>query len=124
LPKKPPAPTLSWRKSGNWLDQIRREVTRPWVLMEICGGQTHAILRSGLDQLLPAEVELVHGPGCPVCVTPVSKLDRTHAWPKWRGVGRIPASGCRLREEFARFDAEKLFAMQTGKPSLRPSPAA
>jgi len=60
------------------LDQIRREVTRPWVLMEICGGQTHAILRSGLDQLLPAEVELVHGPGCPVCVTPVSKLDRAH----------------------------------------------
>jgi hydrogenase expression/formation protein HypD len=55
---------------------IRARVTRPWVLMEICGGQTHAILRFGLDQLLPSGVELVHGPGCPVCVTPTEALDR------------------------------------------------
>lgn len=61
------------------LAEIRSTVTRPWVLMEICGGQTHAILRSGLDQLLPPEIELVHGPGCPVCVTSVELIDKAHA---------------------------------------------
>lgn len=59
--------------------EIRRRVTRPWVLMEICGGQTHAILQYGLDQLLPAEIELVHGPGCPVCVTPLELIDKAIA---------------------------------------------
>ena len=58
------------------IEEIRRTVTRPWVLMEICGGQTHAIMRYGLDQLLPPEIELVHGPGCPVCVTPLEQIDR------------------------------------------------
>ncbi len=58
------------------LQEIRATITRPWVLMEICGGQTHAIMRHGLDQLLPPEVELVHGPGCPVCVTPLEQIDR------------------------------------------------
>lgn len=58
------------------LDEIRRTVTRAWVLMEICGGQTHAIMHYGLDQLLPAEIELVHGPGCPVCVTPLELIDK------------------------------------------------
>jgi hydrogenase expression/formation protein HypD len=61
------------------LDEIRRTARRPWVLMEVCGGQTHAILRHGIDALLPPEVELVHGPGCPVCVTPLEKIDRAHA---------------------------------------------
>lgn len=56
-------------------DQITQEVTRPWTLMEVCGGQTHAIVRFGLDRLLPEGVELVHGPGCPVCVTPLETLD-------------------------------------------------
>lgn len=55
---------------------LRGAVTRPWTLMEVCGGQTHAILKSGLDGLLPAEVTLVHGPGCPVCVTPIELIDR------------------------------------------------
>ena len=55
---------------------IRRHVTRPWVLMEICGGQTHTLMRYGIDNLLPSEVELVHGPGCPVCVTPLEILDK------------------------------------------------
>ncbi len=55
---------------------IARTVTRPWTLMEVCGGQTHAILRFGLDALLPKEVSLVHGPGCPVCVTPVEYVDK------------------------------------------------
>ncbi len=59
--------------------EIRRLVTRPWVLMEICGGQTHSIVRHGIDQLLPAELELVHGPGCPVCVTPLELVDKALA---------------------------------------------
>lgn len=56
--------------------EIGRTVTRPWVIMEICGGQTHAIVRHGIDQLLPPEIELVHGPGCPVCVTPLELIDK------------------------------------------------
>ncbi len=55
---------------------IARVVTRPWTLMEVCGGQTHAIVRFGIDQLLPSEIELVHGPGCPVCVTPSGFIDK------------------------------------------------
>lgn len=58
------------------LEDIRKEVTQPWVIMEICGGQTHSIVRHGIDQLLPSEIELVHGPGCPVCVTPLEQIDR------------------------------------------------
>jgi hydrogenase expression/formation protein HypD len=61
------------------LAEIRRTVTRPWVIMEICGGQTHAIMRYGLDELLPPEIELVHGPGCPVCVTPLEQIDKAMA---------------------------------------------
>ncbi len=56
--------------------EIQQRVTRPWVLMEICGGQTHTIMRYGLDELLPRELELVHGPGCPVCVTPLETIDK------------------------------------------------
>jgi hydrogenase expression/formation protein HypD len=59
-----------------WLTAIRGLVTRPWRLMEVCGGQTHAILKYGIDELLPGEVTLLHGPGCPVCVTPLEKIDR------------------------------------------------
>src|SRR4029450_12503018 len=59
--------------------EIRRTVTRPWVLMEVCGGQTHTIVKYGIDHLLPAEIELVHGPGCPVCVTPLEMIDKAHA---------------------------------------------
>ncbi len=61
------------------LAEIRRTVTRPWRLMEICGGQTHSIMRHGLDELLPPEVELIHGPGCPVCVTPLELIDKAIA---------------------------------------------
>lgn len=59
--------------------EIHRITTRPWAIMEICGGQTHAILRSGLDELLPGKIELVHGPGCPVCVTPLELIDKALA---------------------------------------------
>ncbi|GAA1950779.1 hydrogenase formation protein HypD [Kitasatospora viridis] len=57
-------------------DDIRATVTRPWALMEVCGGQTHSIIRHGIDQLLPEEIELIHGPGCPVCVTPLEMIDK------------------------------------------------
>jgi hydrogenase expression/formation protein HypD len=55
---------------------IHRTVTRPWTIMEVCGGQTHSIVKFGVDELLPDEVTLVHGPGCPVCVTPVELIDK------------------------------------------------
>ncbi len=55
---------------------IRRLTTKPWTLMEVCGGQTHAIVKFGVDELLPDELTLVHGPGCPVCVTPVELIDK------------------------------------------------
>lgn len=58
---------------------INHVVTRPWTIMEICGGQTHTLIKSGIDQLLPAGVTLVHGPGCPVCVTPLELIDRAIA---------------------------------------------
>ena len=58
---------------------IEQTVTRPWVLMEVCGGQTHSIVRYGIDQMLPPQIELVHGPGCPVCVTSLEMIDRAHA---------------------------------------------
>ncbi len=61
------------------LAEISKTVTRPWVLMEICGGQTHAFLHHGLDEMLPGGIELVHGPGCPVCVTPLEQIDRALA---------------------------------------------
>src|ERR1043165_5783423 len=61
------------------VDEIRRTVTRPWVIMEVCGGQTHSIVKSGLDRLLPPGIELVHGPGCPVCVTSLEMIDKAHA---------------------------------------------
>ena len=58
------------------VERIARKVTRPWVLMEICGGQTHTLMRYGIDELIPEKVELVHGPGCPVCVTPIEVVDK------------------------------------------------
>lgn len=57
-------------------ERIRRATTRKWVLMEVCGGQTHTLMRYGLDELLPPDLELVHGPGCPVCVTPLETVDK------------------------------------------------
>jgi len=61
------------------LDEIHQAATKPWVIMEICGGQTHSILKNGIDQLLPEQIELVHGPGCPVCVTPLEQIDKALA---------------------------------------------
>ncbi|HET8636610.1 MAG TPA: hydrogenase formation protein HypD [Acidobacteriaceae bacterium] len=61
------------------VEEIRRIQTRPWVIMEVCGGQTHSIVKNGVDYLLPRGIELVHGPGCPVCVTPLEMIDKAHA---------------------------------------------
>jgi hydrogenase expression/formation protein HypD len=58
---------------------IVRRTTRPWTIMEVCGGQTHAIVRFGIDELLPKDITLIHGPGCPVCVTPVELIDKAVA---------------------------------------------
>jgi len=69
-----------------YLAAIRRLVTRPWTLMEVCGGQTHSIVRYGLDELLPQEITLIHGPGCPVCVTPIHLIDRALAIAQTPGV--------------------------------------
>jgi hydrogenase expression/formation protein HypD len=91
-------------KAHALLAEIRRTITRPWILMEICGGQTHAILRYGLDQLLPPEIELVHGPGCPVCVTPLEQVDKALAiaampdviFTSFGDMLRVPGSACDL----------------------------
>ncbi|MEM7549936.1 MAG: hydrogenase formation protein HypD [Bacteroidota bacterium] len=59
-----------------YLEEIKKTVTRPWTIMEVCGGQTHSLVKNGILELLPEEVTMVHGPGCPVCVTPLSLIDK------------------------------------------------
>lgn len=67
------------RVAANIVRELERVQTQPWVIMEMCGGQTHSIVKHGLDHLLPAGIELVHGPGCPVCVTSLELIDKAHA---------------------------------------------
>jgi hydrogenase expression/formation protein HypD len=91
-------------KAQRLAGQLRRLQTRPWVLMEVCGGQTHSIVRHGVDQLLPEALELVHGPGCPVCVTPLELIDKAHAIARrpevifcsFGDMLRVPGSECDL----------------------------
>ncbi len=66
-------------KSQVLADAIAKITTQSWLIMEICGGQTHSIVKYGIDQLLPPEITLIHGPGCPVCVTPISMIDKAMA---------------------------------------------
>ncbi len=70
-------------RNGEIAQRMAREIhqvtTRPWKIMEVCGGQTHSIIKNGIDQMLPAEIEMVHGPGCPVCVTPLELIDKALA---------------------------------------------
>jgi hydrogenase expression/formation protein HypD len=83
------------------VDEIHAVTTRPWAMMEVCGGQTHSIIRHGIDQLLPEGVEMIHGPGCPVCVTPLETIDKALAIAARPGVTfcsfgdmlRVPGSG-------------------------------
>jgi len=62
--------------AGNVIEQIKAVSTRRWAIMEVCGGQTHSIIRHGIDQLLPDAIEMIHGPGCPVCVTPLETIEK------------------------------------------------
>ena len=67
-----------YRQSGlvrKWADALHEITTQPWTIMEVCGGQTHAIVKFGLQDLLPNKIRLIHGPGCPVCVTPIESID-------------------------------------------------
>jgi hydrogenase expression/formation protein HypD len=114
--------------AGKLAEAVARTVTRPWVIMEVCGGQTHTIVRYGLDRLLPPEVELVHGPGCPVCVTPLETIDRAHDIAVQPGVTfcsfgdmlrvpgsksdllRLKADGCDVRVVYSPLDAVNLAA--------------
>ncbi len=77
-------------RNGEIAQRIAREIhqitTRPWKIMEVCGGQTHSIIRNGIDQMLPAEIEMIHGPGCPVCVTPLALIDKALAIASQPGV--------------------------------------
>jgi hydrogenase expression/formation protein HypD len=68
------------------VERLRRTATKPWVLMEVCGGQTHTLVRYGIDGLLPAGMEMIHGPGCPVCVTPLETIDKAIALAEMKGV--------------------------------------
>jgi hydrogenase expression/formation protein HypD len=84
--------------------EIHQVTTRPWKIMEVCGGQTHSIIKNGIDQMLPAGIEMVHGPGCPVCVTPLELIDKALAIAAQPGVIfcsfgdmlRVPGTECDL----------------------------
>ncbi len=91
------------------LGQIAKEVTRPWKIMEICGGQTHGLVRNGMLDLLPEEVQMIHGPGCPVCVTPmelidlaVSLMEKGVILCSFGDMVRVPGSGISLQEAKSR----------------------
>ena len=64
------------RAARRYAEALRRMTTRPWTIMEVCGGQTHSIVKFGIDEMLPKPITLVHGPGCPVCVTPVEMIEK------------------------------------------------
>lgn len=117
----------------NLVRQIGRQLTRPWTLMEICGGQTHSIMKYGLLELLPKEITMVHGPGCPVCVTPVELIDKAITLSlreetilaSFGDMLRVPgstydllsarASGGDVRIVYSPLDAVKLAADNPGK---------
>ena len=69
-----------------YLDEIKRTVTRPWTIMEVCGGQTHSLVKNGILNMLPKEINMVHGPGCPVCVTPLNLIDKAVYLAEEKGV--------------------------------------
>jgi hydrogenase expression/formation protein HypD len=92
------------------IERIRRTATRPWTLMEVCGGQTHTIVRQGIDELLEGSIEMIHGPGCPVCVTPLEQIDKALAlaarpdviFTSFGDMLRVPGSDCDLQQVRAR----------------------
>lgn len=92
------------------IERIKRTATRPWTLMEVCGGQTHTIVRQGLDELLEGAIEMIHGPGCPVCVTPLEQIDKALMlaarpdviFTSFGDMLRVPGSDCDLQQVRAR----------------------
>ena len=96
--------------------EIKRAATRRWVLMEVCGGQTHTIVKQGLDELLGDAVEMVHGPGCPVCVTPLEQIDKALTlaarpdviFTSFGDMLRVPGSDCDLLAVRARGGAVRI----------------
>jgi hydrogenase expression/formation protein HypD len=96
--------------------EIKRTATRRWVLMEVCGGQTHTIVKQGLDELLGDAIEMVHGPGCPVCVTPLEQIDKALAlasrpdvlFTSFGDMLRVPGSDCDLQQVRARGGAVRI----------------
>lgn len=114
------------KAARTFAEAIARSATRPWTIMEVCGGQTHSLLRYGVDQFLPSEIRLVHGPGCPVCVTPQDVIDRAIAIAERPGVVlctfgdmlRVPgtqgdlaqarARGADVRPVYSPFDAVRI----------------
>lgn len=90
--------------AARYAEKIAQTTTRPWKLMEICGGQTHSIVKYGIDELLPKQITLVHGPGCPVCVTPLELIDKAIAiaarpeviFCSFGDMLRVPGSECDL----------------------------
>ncbi len=92
------------------IHRIRQSATRPWTMMEVCGGQTHTIVRQGLNDMLGGAIEMIHGPGCPVCVTPLEQIDRAvHLaarpdviFTSFGDMLRVPGSECDLLQVRAR----------------------
>jgi hydrogenase expression/formation protein HypD len=95
---------------AQYLDEIKQTATRPWTIMEVCGGQTHSLVKNGILNMLPPEVQMVHGPGCPVCVTPLNLIDKAVFLAEEKGVIlcsygdmiRVPGSKRSLLEAKAR----------------------
>lgn len=104
------------RVARTLIEEIRHTATRPWVLMEVCGGQTHTIVKQGLDELLGGAVEMIHGPGCPVCVTPLEQIDKALAlaarpnviFTSFGDMLRVPGSECDLLQIRARGGAVRV----------------
>jgi hydrogenase expression/formation protein HypD len=98
------------------IDRIHRTATRPWTLMEVCGGQTHTIVRQGLDELLEGAVEMIHGPGCPVCVTPLEQIEKALVlaarpdviFTSFGDMLRVPGTDCDLQQVRARGGAVRV----------------
>jgi hydrogenase expression/formation protein HypD len=122
------------QRAQQLLTAIARTVTRPWTVMEVCGGQTHTIVKYGIDRVLPGALDLVHGPGCPVCVTSLEMIDRAHAIAARPGVVfcsfgdmlRVPGSrgdllqlksqGADVRIVYSPLDAVNLAAANPDRP--------
>jgi hydrogenase expression/formation protein HypD len=124
-------------RNGEIAQRMAREIhsitTRPWKIMEVCGGQTHSIIKNGIDQMLPAGIEMIHGPGCPVCVTPLELIDKALAIAAQPGVifcsfgdmlrvpgtdadlFQIKGAGGDVRVVYSPLDAVELAAKNHGK---------